>query len=172
MKTFRMIGLIAALCVLMPAFTSCDKDNDDDDEVVVGPNNVTGTWVGTLAAKVGNVDCEMPGMYEVSILKEPSENDEVQVVIPETSFKYPGSERVSTIPSFTIPEVDVKKSGVGYIISEDDYTVTLNGVKYTGRIQGKIGASAEITFTVKPGAMPMDINYTFKGISYSSSLTW
>lgn len=162
---------MAALCLLIPAFASCDKDNDKDE--VVAPGDVTGTWVGTLAAKVMNIDCEMPGMYEVSILKEPTEDDEVQVVIPETSFKYPGSDRVSTIPSFTIPEVDVKKSGKAYIISEDKYSVKLNGVEYTGSIQGKItGADAEISYTVKPGVMPMDISYTFKGISYSSKLTW
>ncbi|MDE6342823.1 MAG: hypothetical protein K2K93_10940, partial [Muribaculaceae bacterium] len=149
-KTLRITGLFAALCLLMPAFTSCDKDDDDDDVVAV-PSEVTRTWVGTLAAKVMNIDCDMPGMYEVSILKEPTEDDEVQVVIPETSFKYPGSERVSTIPSFTIPEVDVEKSGNGYTISKDKYSVTLNGVTYSGSIQGKIGASAEISYNVKPG---------------------
>lgn len=162
MKTVKMMSLLAALFMLLPAFVSCDKD-DDDEKLSVA--NIIGTYSGTLDAKVMNIDCDMPGQYNVTIQKEPKEKDEVQVVISETSFKYPGSEKVSTIPSITIPEVDVKSSGNGYVISEDDYSVILNNVTYTGSIEGKIsGRTAEIAYTVKPGAMPMDISYTFKGV--------
>lgn len=158
MKTLRMIGLMAMLCFIMPAFVSCDKDEP------ALADNVIGSYTGTLDAIVMNIDCDMPGEYTVTIQKEPKEDDEVQVVIPETSFKYPGSERVATIPSFTIAEVDVKSSGNGYAISEDDYSVTLNGVVYTGSIHGTFnGKNAEISYTVTPGAMPMPISYTFKG---------
>lgn len=168
MKTIKMMSVLAALSMLLPAFVSCDKD--DDEEITAIPSEVMGTWVGTLAAKVMNIDCEMPGMYEVTIQKESEDKDEVQVVIPETSFKYPGSDRISTIPSFTITEVDVEKSGKGYVISKDKYSETVNGVEYSGSIQGTINRlSSEISFTIKPGVMPMDISYTFKGMSYSSS---
>lgn len=168
MKTIKMMSVLAALSMLLPAFVSCDKD--DDEEITAIPSEVMGTWVGTLAAKVMNIDCEMPGIYEVTIQKESEDKDEVQVVIPETSFKYPGSDRISTIPSFTITEVDVEKSGKGYVISKDKYSETVNGVEYSGSIQGTINRlSSEISFTIKPGVMPMDISYTFKGMSYSSS---
>lgn len=153
--------MMAMLCFIMPAFVSCDKD--DDDPVAV--SNVIGSYTGTLDAVVMNIDCEMPGDYTVTIQKEPKDNDEVQVVIPETSFKYPGSERESTIPSFTIPDVDVKSSGNGYVISEDNYSVKVNGVEYSGSIHGTIsGKTAEINYIVTPGAMPMPISYTFKGV--------
>ena len=164
MKTLKMIGLMAMLCFAMPAFVSCDKDDDDKDDLI-SVTEVTGSYTGTLQAIVTNVDCEMPGEYTITIQKEPNEDDEVQVVIPETSFKYPGSERPSTIPSFTIPDVDVKTSGNGYIISEDDYAVYVNGVKYSGKIRGTVsGKTVEINYIVTPGAMPMPISYTFKGV--------
>lgn len=170
MKTIKMMSVLAALSMLLPAFVSCDKD--DDEEITAIPSEVMGTWVGTLAAKVMNIDCEMPGIYEVTIQKESEDKDEVQVVIPETSFKYPGSDRASTIPSFTIKGVDVKETADGYVISKDKYSETVNGVEYSGSLEGTItGVGADISFTVKPGAMPMDISYTFKGYSYSSSFT-
>lgn len=164
MKTLRMIGLMAILCFIMPAFVSCDKDDDKDEQAAV--SKVIGSYTGTLDAIVMNVDCDMPGEYTVTIQKEPKEKDEVQVVIPETSFKYPGSERENTIPSFTIPEVDVKSSGNNrYVISEDDYSVTINGVEYSGSIHGTItNQTAEISYIITPGAMPMPISYKFKGV--------
>ncbi|MDE7350027.1 MAG: calycin-like domain-containing protein, partial [Muribaculaceae bacterium] len=77
-----------------------------------------------------------------------------------------------TIPSFTITGVDVKESADKYVISKDKYSETVNGVEYSGSIEGTItGGGAEISFTVKPGAMPMDISYTFNGYSYSSQFT-
>lgn len=161
MKTLRMIGLAAIMCMMAPAFVSCDKD--DDEPVAVA--NVIGSYTGTLEAVVTNIDCEMPGEYTIAIQKEPKENDEVQVVIPETSFKYPGSDKLNTIPSFTIPEVDVKSVGNVYVISEDDYVVTANGVQYSGSIRGTInGKAVEISYTVTPGSMPMPISYKFKGV--------
>ena len=170
MKTLKMIGLMAMLCFIMPAFVSCDKD--DDKEATPRPGDVLGMWAGSLAAKVMNIDCEMPGIYEISIQKESEDKSKVKLVIPETSFKYPGSDRVSTIPSFTIAGVDVKESPDGYVISKDNYSEKANGVEYSGSIEGKItGVGAEISYTVKPGAMPMDISYTFKGYSYSSQIT-
>lgn len=163
MKTLRIIGLMAMLCFIMPTFVSCDKDDDKDEPAAVA--KVTGSYTGTLKAVVTNIDCEMPGEYTITIQKDQKDDDDVQVVIPETSFKYPGSERVATIPSFTIPDVDIKSSGNAYIISEDDYSVTVNGVEYSGSIHGTItGQNAEINFTVTPGAMPMPISYTFKGV--------
>lgn len=156
------MSVLAALFMFLPAFVSCDKDEDKDEPAAVA--KVTGSYTGTLKAVVTNIDCEMPGEYTITIQKD-QKDDDVQVVIPETSFKYPGSERVATIPAFTIPDVDIKSSGNAYIISEDDYSVAVNGVEYSGSIHGTInGKNAEINFTVTPGAMPMPISYTFKGV--------
>lgn len=157
---YKLLASFALICALMPALVSC---SDDDDEVLA-VTNIIGSYSGTLGANVMGTDCEMPGEYQVVIQKEPKEKDEVQVIIPQCSFVVPGTDAPQTIPSLTIPEVDVKTSGNGYAISENDYSVTVDGVVYTGSISGRIsGKTAEIRYSIKPGRMPMDINFTFNG---------
>ncbi len=168
MKTFRMIGLMALLCLIMPAFVSCDNDDDDDDPAMV--DAIKGTYSGTLGYSVmgyepGNID----GTYEVKIMKDATDADDVTVVLPECSFNPPIGQGgqpgpAFTIPSLTIDDVDVSQNGNVYTISEDDLSVEVGGTIYTGNITGKItGKDAKIEYTLRPGRMPMDINFTFTG---------
>ncbi len=167
MKTLRMIGLMAMLCFIMPAFVSCD--NDDDEPKGDTPESVDailGTYSGSLDYSVmgfepGNIE----GTYEVKIIKDADDADEVTVVLPECSFTPPIPNSSSfTIPALTVDDVDVVVNDNVYKITEDDLKVNLNGISYTGKISGKIsGKDAKITFTLRPGSMPMDINFTFTG---------
>lgn len=158
---FKAFASFALVCALMPAFVSC---SNDDDEEQLAVTNIIGSYFGSLGANVMGTECEMPGEYKVTIQKDQKERDEVEVVVPETSFMYPGSDKVNTIPSFTIKGVNVKTSGTSYKIYEDNYSVTLDGVNYSGNISGTItGKAAEIHYSVRPGQMPMDINFTFSG---------
>ncbi len=162
MKTLRMIGLMAMLCFIMPAFVSCS--NDDDEPAAA--DAIVGTYSGSLNYSVaqyepGNIE----GTYEVKILKDPTDADDVLVVLPECSFTPPIPQASSfTIPSITVDDVDVKVNGNVYTISEDDFTVVLDGTTYTGNISGTItGKNAQIKYMLRPGRMPMDINFTFEG---------
>ena len=158
---YRFLSILAMLCMAMPAFVSCNDDDDDDDPALV--DGVIGTYTGSLGAQVMNIDCPMEGKYEVSIWNA-SDADEVRVVLPKCAFAMPGSSAADTIPSLTVYDVDVKASGNSYILDEDDFSVTVNGVVYTGSINGTVsGKNAKINYVVKPGRMPMPINFAFDG---------
>lgn len=156
---FKTLAALALIFALAPVFASCG--NDDEEELIV--TVISGNYSGTLDAKVMGTPCDMPGDYQVSIQKEPKEKDEVQVVLPQCSFSVGQMGGSKTIPSLTIPEVNVKKSGAGYHIS-NDYKVTVDGVAYTGTISGDVkDKKADIFYTIQPGHMPMTISFTFNG---------
>ncbi len=162
-----MIGLLAMLCFIMPAFVSCD--NDDDDPAAA--DAITGTYSGSINYKVmnyepGNID----GTYEVKIMNDPTDADDVIIVLPQCSFAPPIGQGgqpgpTFTIPSLTIHDVDVKAKGDTYTISEDSFTVTIDNKKYegnnlTGIVRGK---TVSLTYQLKPAGMPMDILFSFEG---------
>ncbi len=167
MKTLRMFGLMAILCFIMPAFVSCDKDDDEpkgDDPASV--EAILGTYSGSLGYSVMNFDPgNIEGTYDLKIMKDPTDADDVVVVLPQCSFTPPIPQSSAfTIPSLTLDDVDVKVNGNVYTISEDDFSIDLEGTTYTGKLLGTItGKNAKIEYTLRPGRMPMDINFTFEG---------
>ncbi len=168
MKTLRMIGLMAVLCFLMPAFVSCDKDDDKSkpDDPTLDVSKITGTYSGSLGYSVmGFEPGDIEGSYELKILKDAKDDDDVIVVIPQCSFTPPiPNSSAFTIPELTIEDVDVVKNGNVYTISEDDFSIDINGTAYTGKLSGTVsGKDAKVEYTVRPGRMPMDINFTFTG---------
>ncbi len=167
MKTLRMIGLMALLCFIMPAFVSCDSDDDKPDgEKPASVEAILGTYSGSLGYSVMNFEPgNIEGTYELKIVKDAEDADEVTVVLPECSFTPPIPQSSSfTIPSLTVNDVDVTVDGNVYSIYRDDLSIEFEGTAYTGKVSGKItGSDAKIEFTLRPGRMPMDINFTFKG---------
>lgn len=156
----KVWSVLALLCLALPVFVSC-SDDDDDDPVVTG--NVTGTYSGTLNATVMATDCPMDGEYQLSILSQKDE-DLVTVVLPQCSFTTPGMPTAQTIPSVTVVDVDVDTYSDGYTIKADEFNVTMDGVSYTGSINGTVsGGVAKINYSMVPGKMPMQINFTFNG---------
>ena len=173
MKTIKMMSVLAALFMLLPAFVSCDKDDNEPDDPngagqTVDLNKVIGTYTGSLDYSVaqyepGNIE----GTYELKIMKDATDSDDVTVVIPECSFTPPiPNASAFTIPSLTIDDVDVTEKGGKYTISEDDFSVKVGDVSYTGKISGTVeGNKITVNYIVRPGRMPMDINFTFTGTS-------
>lgn len=178
MKTLKMIGLAAMMCMIAPAFVSCDSDDEDIKNVEA----VTGTYSGNMVATVsamGNVydNLEMPGTFEVKIIKQNSPSDEVTVILPECSYTPPMSDRIETIPALTIPNVDVEHERNGlYSLDKDKYTLAVGGVQYevtiydydkgdTHREDGTTisGKDIILVYSIVPGKMPGSIDFTFRG---------
>ncbi len=167
MKTFRMIGLMAMLCFIMPAFVSCDNDDDDPAEA----DAIVGTYLGSLNYTVaqyepGNIE----GTYEVQILNDPTDADDVVLVLPQCSFAPPIGEGGQSGPTFTIPsltvhDVDVKAKGNSYTISEDSFTIPVDNKIYVGsNLTGTVnGKTISLKYQLKPAGMPMDIVFSFEG---------
>lgn len=162
MKPYRLLTAILAAVLFIPVFTSCDKD---DDPSIADP--IIGTYSGTLEYFVNGYDPgDIKGEYELKILKDNSDQDDIVLILPECTFTPPIGQGIPlTIPSLTVHDVDVTGNENTYIISEDDFKIELNGSKYTGKIYGTVtGKNANIKYTIRPGRMPMDIVFTFTGI--------
>ncbi len=153
--------VFALLCLALPAFVSC-SDDEEVDSVVIG--NASGVYSGSLSAKVMTSDFPMDGEFQLSILSKRDNNEEVTVVLPQCSFTPPGTPVTQIIPSVTVADVDIEASGNGYTIKEDEFMVVIDDVTYTGSINGTIsGGVAKINYSMTPGKMPMQINFTFNG---------
>lgn len=174
MKAIRILSALAALFMLMSAFTSCDsKDNDNepeqpnggDTEQTVDFSSILGSYSGALGWKVMTVEGTFDEKYEIQISKAADVDDKVTVEIPECSFTMPGSSRPQTIPALTLEDVNVSKTSDGYEISSADFSVKVGETSYDGSdFAGKItGQNIQIAYTMTPGVMPMPINFTFTG---------
>lgn len=166
MKTVKMMAVLAALIMLLPAFVSCDKDDDKDEPKPGDISNIIGTYSGSLAYSVLGFEPGMiDGDFDLKIMNDASDRDDVVVVLPECSFTPPIPQASSfTIPAITVDGVDVIEKGNVYTISDDDFQVTINGVEYTGNLTGTVARkNIQVEYMVRPGKMPMDINFTFEG---------
>lgn len=160
---------MAMLCFIMPTFVSCDKDDDDEpkkDDNTSYVEAVVGNYYGSLGYSVMNYEPgNIEGSYELKILKDTEDDDDVIVMVPQCSFTPPiPNASAFTIPALTITDVDVNKKGETYTIKEDDFSIDIDGTTYTGKLSGTIaGKDAKVEYTLRPGRMPMDINFTFTG---------
>ena len=162
MRKFKMMSVLAALLMLLPAFVSCDKDDDKDDPKPADVSKITGTYSGQLGWQVMTVEGTFEGDYEVQILRDGNDDDDVTVILPECKFIRPGATEAHTIPSITIKDVDVSEAGNVYKISEDDFDMA--GSDYPGSITGTIaGRDINLECTMQPGTMPMPITLRFTG---------
>lgn len=158
---WRLMTVLASLFLLLPAFVSCNSD-DDDDPSSVDISKITGIYSGKLGWQVVTFEGDFDGDYEVRILRDADDDDEVTVILPECSFTRPGATEAHTISSVTITDVDVTEAGNVYTFSEDDFTV--EGSSYPGRITGTIaGRDIKLECTMQPGTMPMPITLNFTG---------
>lgn len=179
MKKFKMMPVLAALLMLIPAFVSCDKD-DNDDPVEVDP--VVGSYSGTMTATVsamGNVweGIAMEDEYVVKIVRQDKASGKVTVELPECSYTPPMSDKVETIPALVIENVEVEDEGNGiYSLDKDAYELAVGNVQYSVEIHdydaddkqpedGTVisGNNIKLVYSVIPGKMPGFIQFTFSG---------
>ena len=89
MKTAKIMSVFAALLMQIPAFVSCDKEDegkDDPNQPAADVSKITGTYYGSLGYSVmGFEPGKIEGSYELQILKDSEDADEVTVVLPECS---------------------------------------------------------------------------------------
>ena len=162
MRKINIMSLLTALFMLLPAFVSCDKD--DDSPAIA--DSILGTYSGSLGYNVMGFDPgTIEGYYDLKIMKDAADPDDVTVVIPQCSFTPPiPNASAFTIPSLTINDVDVTEKGGKYSLSEDDFALQVGDVTYTGKLSGTVeDRNIKVDYVVRPGKMPMDINFTFTG---------
>lgn len=158
--------MAVAVIVGATAFVSCDDDDDKDFKPGAGgADKVVGVYSGPISAKVMNIECKIEGTYDFSIQKQ--EDDEVIVTIPSCTYVTEQMSTGGTIPQLVIRDVDVDRTGVHadkYILEEDEFSIVVDGVRYSGAIYGVVdGSSIELSYQITPGQMPMPINFSFSG---------
>lgn len=162
MKAWRLVGLMTMLCFIMPAFVSCDKDDDEPADT----DGLAGVYSGSLSYSVSGYEPgDIKGTYDLKILKDANDEGDVTVVIPECTFTPPITQgRAFTIPELSIEGVDVAQKGDVYTLNKDKFRMDINGVTYSGNLSGRVnGKNVVLEYLVRPGRMPMDINFTFSG---------
>lgn len=141
------IALCAAAC----------SDDDNKEETVIPAQEIAGTYNGTLSLSVLGKN---QGTSDSQVKITAEEGGTVQVLLVGGA-----GEGMMTLPDIPIPGVEVQSSdNVTYTFLESAIDVAVGTVKYTGSLQGTIkDEKADLIFTLKPGAMPMDITATFAG---------
>ncbi|MDE7347653.1 MAG: calycin-like domain-containing protein [Muribaculaceae bacterium] len=179
MKKLNILALLSALLLLIPAFVSCDKDDNGDKDEPAEIDHVIGTYTGTMVASVsamGHVydDIPMEGTYEIKISSQDNASGRVVVELPECSYTPPMGSNLETIAALTVDNVEVEENGNGlYSLDKDEFTVAVDGVQYTLNIEdydsddksGTLiaGRDIKLVYTITPGKMPGFIKFTFTG---------
>ena len=151
MKTIR-IFIFAALAVVALGLVSCNKSKKKDETPVVPEvaGKIAGTYDGQLIYSVGGVGDTL----DMTVLLRRESESAVAVVIPSVGMG---------MPELSASGVAVSTSDyVLYTLADTDFRETVNNVNYSGTVGGTVNNGLlTLHGTLRPGAMPMDIVFSF-----------
>ena len=148
----KFLSSLAAVAAIAMVFPACDKDNGKNGNGENGTGvaeAVAGTYEGTFDMSVSGSSA---GSENLGCTVTAVSDNTVDIALDEFSA-------MGTMTfSLTANGVTVTETADGY--SLEGTIDTMSGeTRVTGSVSGTIGKdkTASITFTFKPGAMPMDI---------------
>ncbi len=147
MKNVKTL-LMMALAIVMFGFASCTKETQKPAQ------SVAKTYVGTLSYGVG----EMTDV-EASVELKGESDDKISIVLPAIG------EGMMSIPEFTLSGIAVSTSdNKVFTLAETEISQTVGTTNYVGTLTGEVNnGQLTLNYALKPGAMPMSINFTFVG---------
>ncbi len=145
----QLIMLVAILCM-----ASCEKN--DEPEINLA-QDIAGVYNGQLTLSVGSTAMDPVENSKVTIKHQ--ENGKAEVTL--AGF----GEGAMSFQDIVIKDVVVTKGGNDTYSLVGDIDAMSGTTNVTGKVEGTVikGGKANITFTLKPGAMPMSINAVFNG---------
>ena len=147
MKKTVKTAMIAAMAALTLGLGACSKDYAKD---------IAATYEGTLTMSVGDNPVGDPTEAKVIVAAE-AENT-VSITLPQAGDGGMG------MPSMTVEGISVSKNKKVYNLSKNDISVSLAGMEITGSLNGTVeNDKLNLSYTLKPGSMPMSIDFTFSG---------
>lgn len=163
MKSF-MTMMMAAVAIVL-GVSSCS--NDDDEPEVPAAAQVVGNYTGPEVIKVEGEEEESSNETKTYVFAKMSDTS-IDMTVPEMGMG------MMTIPSFSVKNIPLVKSGKSIIGSiskydgtvinaagaEKNFTITKLLVSFEDVPKGKAVA---VTFSLKYGAMPMAMMTTFTG---------
>ena len=131
----------------MFGFASCTKENKP-------AQSVAKTYVGTLSYGVS----EMTDV-EASVELKAHGDDKIDIVLPQIG------EGMMSIPEITLNGIAVSTTdNKVFAIAETEINQTVGTTNYVGTLGGYVdNGKLTLNYALKPGAMPMSINFTFVG---------
>ena len=142
-KTFVM----AALAIVMFGFASCNKEIKPAEEVAK-------IYVGTMTYGVSEMS-----EVEASVELKAQGDDKVSIVLPAIG------EGMMSIPEITLNDITVSTTdNKVFAIAETEISQTEGTTNYVGTLSGEVNnGQLTLNYTLKPSAMPININFTFVG---------
>ena len=146
MKSIKTI-VMAVLAIVMFGFASCNKEIKPAEEVAK-------IYVGTMTYGVSEMS-EVEASVELKALGD----DKVSIVLPAIG------EGMMSIPEITLNDITVSTNdNKVFTIAETEINQTVGTTNYTGTLGGNVdNGKLTLNYALKPGAMPMSINFTFVG---------
>lgn len=147
MKTTKM--LLCAFVALTTLFTSCKKE-----EMKSTDSYIAKTYQGSVVMTVGSSSYDP---FDAEIKLTGNGNNAVSLTLPEVSGG------MSALPALTVTGINVNTSDYKkFTLSETSFEQTKDDVHYTGTVKGTVSdGKLTLNYSVKPGAMPMNINFVF-----------
>lgn len=125
-------------------------------------NVVAGRYDGRLLLGIEGMDMEFDPIESVTLTLTATSDSTISIAIPSITYSFNGMER--SMDGFTVENVKVTKSNDNaYSLSETEINQTVGESQYVGSISGTWDARVlAMHYTVKPGAMPMNIVFDFE----------
>lgn len=157
MKTRKTIWLICGICLIAALGTGCKKENAEDEDTGKSTGYyVSGTYEGKLSMTVSGTD---QGSLDTAVTLIGEDGNKVSIALPAM-----GSGKMS-IPAVTLTGIPLTTSDYRQFTipsTEVAFTGGESGTKYTGKLEGNVtGAKLYLKYSLKPGAMPMNIDFEF-----------
>lgn len=139
--------LVMALSIVMFGFASCTKENKP-------AQSIAKTYVGTLSYGVSEMT-----EVEASVELKAESDDKISIVLPAIG------EGMMSISAFTLSGIAVSTTdNKVFAIAETEISQTVGSTNYVGTLSGEVNnGQLTLNYALKPGAMPMNINFTFVG---------
>lgn len=145
-----------SLLILSLFFVACDSNNNSNKPMNTA-QMMEGTYKGTVMMSVMGKD--MP-QNEANVEIKANTNGTITIVLPGQI----GDTHAMKMPSITVPNIKVSAKDGMYMIEETKIDQSIKDKKYVGMISGTVkDKMLDLKYSIKPGAMPMSINFTFTG---------
>ena len=148
-----------AIAAIALGTVSCDDDDPVQKEVVSPVELIAGSYNGGMSMIVGE-----PGEpSDATVVLKAQKDGKLTIVIPEV-----GSGKM-VMPELELTDAKVEKVAGKegeYTISKEAFVINNPGMPLTNKkgLKGTVkGTSIELSYDIQPGAMPMAIQFSFKG---------
>lgn len=136
----------------------CSKEGEEDSQTQSVTSEIEGTYEGTISFSVAGSEA---GSSDTRTIITATGDNTVTVTLEGD----PDATGMAIKGDIPVENVKVTRtSGTEYSLAETQLNANVGGVNYTGTLTGTVsGKSADLTFTLRPGAMPMDVTGIFTG---------